>query len=281
MYLGAHMSISGGLHRAIQLGDSINCGAIQLFTKNNNRWMSKELTEEEISLFKETWSGSGVKKIVAHTGYLINLANPTDNLQKSMDSMDLEIRRAEQLGIPYLVLHPGSHLGQGEKEGIRRISDSLNMLVGRYPDYKVKILLETAAGQGTNIGYKFEHIAEILEQVDDLSHYGVCFDTCHSFSAGYDLRSEEVYNQTFESFDKLIGLKYLEVIHLNDSKTGLGSRRDRHEMIGEGELGIEPFRLLMNDQQFKDIPMILETPKEDGLESDQKNLNILYSLIDK
>ncbi len=281
MYLGAHMSIAGGLHNAILAGDSINCNAIQLFTKNNNRWMSKELTEQEISLFQDAWSESGVKKIVSHTGYLINLANPTENWQKSMDSMDLEIRRAEQLGIAHLVLHPGSHLGQGEKEGIRRISESLNILVGRYSDYKVKILLETAAGQGTNLGYKFEHLAEILEQVDDLSHYGVCFDTCHSFSAGYDLRSEEVYHQTFDSFDNLIGLKYLEVIHLNDSKTGLASRRDRHESIGEGELGIEPFRLLMNDQRLKDIPMLLETPKENGLESDQKNLNILYGLIEK
>ena len=279
MYLGAHMSIAGGLHMSVQLGDSIGCTAIQLFTKSSNRWISKELTQEDILLFKDGWAESGVEKIAAHTGYLINLANPTENWQKSMDSMDSEIRRAQQLGIRYLVLHPGSHLGQGEKDGIRRIADSLNTLVGRYPEYEVKILLETAAGQGTNLGYRFEHIAEILEKLDLRDRYGVCFDTCHVFSAGYDLRSQEAYNQTFDSFDKVIGLENLDLIHLNDSKTELGSRRDRHESIGEGELGIEPFRLIMNDQRLKNIPMVLETPKDDGLESDRKNLDILRNLI--
>ncbi len=280
MYLGAHMSIAGGVEKAIELGSSINCSAIQLFTKNNNQWKAKPLTDQSVSVFHHTWVQSGIEKIVAHTGYLINLANPGENWVKSMDSMELEIVRAERLGIPYLVMHPGSHLGEGEEYGLKRIADSLNTLMGKYPDYKLVILLETTAGQGTNMGYTFEHLARIMDMLGQPERYGICLDTCHIFSAGYDLRTEKGYNETFDTFDRVLGIDKIKAIHLNDSKTGFASRKDRHEHIGKGTLGLEPFRFLLNDPRLKHIPMVLETPKDKNLTEDKENLKILYSLID-
>ena len=280
MYLGAHMSIAGGVEKAIELGSSINCSAIQLFTKNNNQWKAKPLTDQSVSVFHHTWVQSGIEKIVAHTGYLINLANPGENWVKSMDSMELEIVRAERLGIPYLVMHPGSHLGEGEEYGLKRIADSLNTLMGKYPDYKLVILLETTAGQGTNMGYTFEHLARIMDMLGQPERYGICLDTCHMFSAGYDLRTEKGYNETFDTFDRVLGIDKIKAIHLNDSKTGFASRKDRHEHIGKGTLGLEPFRFLLNDPRLKHIPMVLETPKDKNLTEDKENLKILYSLID-
>lgn len=280
MYLGAQMSVAGGVHRAIERGQSIECTAIQLFTKSNNRWMSKDLTEKEIEQFQNTWSKSPVKKIVAHTGYLINLAGEAENWHKSMDSMEDELVRAHQLGISWLVLHPGSHLGKGEEYGLKRIAESLNTITGKHPENPVKILLETTAGQGTNLGYTFEQLAQILQMVKEPERYGICFDTCHTFCAGYELRTEKGYHETFEQFDAVLGLKILMAFHLNDSKTGLGTRRDRHEHIGKGELGLEPFRFLLNDPRFKEIPMVLETPKdEETLAEDIENLHVLHSLI--
>jgi len=280
VYLGAHMSIAGGVEKAIELGSSINCSAIQLFTKNNNQWKAKPLTDQSVSVFHHTWVQSGIEKIVAHTGYLINLANPGENWVKSMDSMELEIVRAERLGIPYLVMHPGSHLGEGEEYGLKRIADSLNTLMGKYPDYKLVILLETTAGQGTNMGYTFEHLARIMDMLGQPERYGICLDTCHIFSAGYDLRTEKGYNETFDTFDRVLGIDKIKAIHLNDSKTGFASRKDRHEHIGKGTLGLEPFRFLLNDPRLKHIPMVLETPKDKNLTEDKENLKILYSLID-
>jgi len=281
MYLGAHMSIAGGVHNALDAAGKINCTAVQLFTKSNNRWKSKDLTEQDINLFNEYREKTKIDQIISHTGYLINLANPSENWAKSMGSMDLEMVRAEQLSIPYLVLHPGSHLGEGEQYGLKRIADSLNELTAQYPDYKVKILLETTAGQGTNLGYTFEHLRDIIAMVNNQDRFGVCFDTCHTFSAGYDLRSKETYEKVFSQFDKILGIKKLMAFHLNDSKTPFNSKRDRHEHIGKGEMGIEPFRFLMNDQRFKSIPMVLETPKDNGLDSDVDNLSLLKSLIEK
>ena len=280
MYLGAHMSIAGGVHNALDDAAKANCTAVQLFTKSNNRWSAKDLTEKEINLFNEYRDKTKIDQIISHTGYLINLANPSENWVKSMDSMDLEIVRAEQLGIPYLVLHPGSHLGNGEEYGLKRIADSLNELLDKYPGYKVKILLETTAGQGTNLGYTFEQLRDIMGMLKKQDSFGICFDTCHTFAAGYDLRTKESYEQVFLHFDKILGIKNLMAFHLNDSKTPFNCKRDRHEHIGRGEMGIEPFRFLMNDERFKSVPMVLETPKEDGLDSDVVNLTVLKSLIE-
>lgn len=273
------MSISGGLEKAVELGDSIGCGAIQIFTKNNNQWKAKPLTATEISKFKETWEKSGVKQIVAHTGYLINLANPSQNWEKSMESMEMEMVRADMLGIPYLVLHPGSHLGKGEDWGLKRIVESLNILYSRHPELKVIVLLETTAGQGTNLGYTFEQLEYIIRLSDEPHRYGICFDTCHVFAAGYNIKTAKGYEETIAQFDKVLGLGRLKAFHLNDSKYDWTSRVDRHEDIGKGTLGLEPFRFILNDSRFKEIPMLLETPKEEGLENDIKNLNILKSLI--
>lgn len=280
MYLGAHMSIAGGVHNALQEAYELNCTALQIFTKSNNRWKSKDLTQTQINLFDEYRNKTKIDRIISHTGYLINLANPKENWAKSMESMELEIVRAEQLGIPYLVLHPGSHLGKGETYGIKRIADSLNQLIDKYLGYKLKILLETTAGQGTNLGCSFEQLRDIIALINQQDMFGICFDTCHVFAAGYDLRTEESYGKTFFHFDHVLGIDNLLAFHLNDSKTPFNSKRDRHEHIGKGEIGLEPFRYLMNDKRFKQVPMILETPKENGSASDETNLSVLKSLVE-
>ncbi len=281
MYLGAHMSIAGGVENALLEGESIGCTAIQMFTKSNNRWQSSLFKEKQIDKFNAAREETGIDLIIVHTGYLINLANPSENWQKSMDSMENELLLAEQLGLDKLVLHPGSHLGQGEEYGLKRIADSLNQLYAKHPSTKVKTLLEVTAGQGTNLGYTFEQLAEILNMVDDQKHYGICLDTCHMFAAGYDIRTEKTYNETFDKLDRVLGVERVMAIHLNDTHGTLGGKKDRHTHIGEGTLGLEPFRMLLNDPRFVEVPMLLETPKDDGIESDIKNLEILRSLVEK
>ncbi|MEW6535401.1 MAG: deoxyribonuclease IV [Candidatus Auribacterota bacterium] len=281
MYLGAHMSTTGGLYAAIERGESIDCTAIQIFTKNNNRWMDKPLEKQEIDLFIERWRSSSIKHIISHTGYLINLANPSENWKKSMESMEDEIIRAHQLGISGLVLHPGSHLGEGESAGLRKIADSLNALIAKHPEFDGQVLLETTAGQGTNLGYTFEQIAALLNMAEKPERFGVCLDTCHIYAAGYDITTEDAYHATMAQFDAVIGIDRIKAVHLNDTKFGLGSKRDRHEHVGQGELGLEPFRFLLNDPRFSEIPLVLETPKESStdLEEDKKNLEVLRGLI--
>jgi len=213
---------------------------------------------------------------VAHDSYLINIASvDKDLLHKSRESLLIELTRAENLGLPYLVMHPGSN--PDEKDGIKRIADSLNWVHSKAPEYKAKICLETTAGQGKTLGFRFEQIAETIDKVDQKTRLGVCYDTAHTFAAGYDIRTKKVYQETFKEFDKIIGLKRLRVIHLNDSKKDLGTRVDRHEHIGKGFIGLEAFRLLVNDPRFEKIPKILETPKEGDM--DKKNLKVLRSLI--
>ncbi|MBN3033645.1 MAG: deoxyribonuclease IV [Candidatus Saganbacteria bacterium] len=272
--LGAHMSTAGGADKALERGESIGCTAVQLFVKNNNQWFGKDIEPATIKRFKSHNVFS-----FAHTGYLINLAaiNP-DNLNKSKKSMRQELDLAETLGIPFTVLHPGSHLGAGEAKGLRLVAHNLKELLAQTKGYKVKVLLETTAGQGTNLGYKFEHLAEILDLVSEPNRTGVCFDTCHAFAAGYELRAEEGYHDTWEKFDKTIGLDKLLAFHLNDSQGDLGSKKDRHEHIGKGKLGLEAFRLIMNDARFFQLPMVLETPKDPDLKQDIENLNILRAL---
>ncbi len=281
MYLGAHMSISGGVHNALIEGESIGCTAVQLFTKSNNRWQAPPLKDSEIQTFYDVRQKTGIDKLVVHTGYLINLANPSDNWQKSMDSMETELVRAHQLGLEMVVLHPGSHLGQGEEFGLKRIADSLNQLYAKHPSINVKTLLEVTAGQGTNLGYTFEQLAQIISMTHDKSKYGICLDTCHMFAAGYDIRTEKAYNNTLDKLEKALGIDLVMAIHLNDTYGQLGGKKDRHTHIGEGTLGTEPFRLLLNDPRFRNVPMLLETPKDDGIQSDIKNLAVLKSLLEQ
>lgn len=276
--LGAHMSISGGVSKSIDRGLSIGCTAIQIFTGYNNRWISKPIQDEDLKNFNQ--KRPLLKVIFAHNNYLINLAsNDPLKFKRSLSSMLNEIKRAEQLKLPFLVIHPGSHLGIGEKRGIQLIAKRLNILFAETMDSNVRVLLENTAGQGTNLGHRFEHLAEILYLIKYQDRIGICFDTCHSFAAGYDLRTQEAYENTFESFSRTIGISYIYAFHLNDSKSGLGSRKDRHDHIGKGFLGLEAFRLLVNDERFAHIPMILETPKGKAMEEDKKNLAVLYSLI--
>jgi len=258
--IGAHMSIAGGISKSIDRGVSLGCTAIQIFTGYNNRWMAKPITTEDLKHFKE--KRHQLEIIFAHNNYLINLASPDPaKYKKSFFSMLEELYRAEQLQLPFLVMHPGSHMGAGEKEGLKRIATHLNELIVETRDSKVRILLETTAGQGSNLGYRFEHFTEIINKISDPERIGICFDTCHSFSAGYDLRAPVEYEKTFESFDRIIGLNRIFAFHLNDAKFGLGSRKDRHEHIGQGHIGLNAFRLLLNDERFVHLPMVLETPK--------------------
>lgn len=281
MLLGSHVSISGGLHKAFAIGQKIGCTAIQIFTKNATRWKVKPLQEKEIDRFIRDWKASTIPSVVAHDSYLINLGTPKQDLvEKSRDALLIELQRCEQLAIPYLVMHPGSHVGSGEEQGLRRIAESFDLIHSQTPGYKTQILIETTAGQGTNLGYRFEQLAQIIEMVKESERLSICFDTCHVFAAGYELRTEEGYHETFDTFDKILGLDRLKVIHLNDSKKGLGSRRDRHQDIGKGEIGLEGFRLLMNDPRFQAMPLILETPKgDDPIAADKENLRVLQDLI--
>ena len=280
--LGAHTSINGGVSTAIVLAGKLGFTAIQIFTKNNNRWYAKELGEKEIETYKTRLKASNIKFVVAHDSYLINLcAKDTEMLNKSRDSFGDELKRCELLGIPHLNFHPGAHLGLGEDEGIKLIAESLNVIHSSTPGYKVTSMIETTAGQGSSVGYKFEHLRKIIDLVDEKSRMTVCIDTAHIFAAGYDIKSASKYKQVINEFDNIIGLDRLKCIHMNDSKKILGSRVDRHENIGKGFIGIEGFTNIMNDKRIKHIPKILETPKGKEQLEDLVNLNILKSLIKK
>ena len=279
-YLGAHMSISGGIHLAPGRGMEVGCGVIQIFTQNSNQWRGKPVSDSDASLFREKWLESGLHDIVSHDIYLINLAAPQGEVrEKSLAAFLEEMERCARLGIDKIVMHPGSHLGEGEETGIRRICEAFNRLFEEAHEYGGKVLLETTAGQGTNIGHRFEHLRTIIDGTAFPDRFAVCFDTCHAFAAGYDITATEGYGETFSEFDRTIGLDRLICFHLNDSKKGLGSRVDRHEHIGKGAMGLEGFRLLVNDPRFKKLPKILETPKGDNDEMDAVNLKTLRDLV--
>ena len=280
--LGAHMSVAGGIYKAAEESEAHLCQTVQVFTKNASQWKGKPLSQEDIDNFRRAAKKANLKNNLSHNSYLINLASPDDEMfAKSIEAFVDEMQRAEQLELDYLVAHPGSHLKTGEEAGIARIANGLDEIHRRCPDFKVMILLEITAGQGTNLGCKFEHMAGILKLVKHAEKLGICFDTCHAFAAGYPLFPKADYDATWQEFDTLIGIKKLKAFHLNDSKKGLGSRVDRHEHIGKGALGLEPFRLILNDPRFASLPMVLETPKEEGDNHDMDgvNLTVLRNLI--
>ena len=281
--LGAHQSIAGGYYKAVEIAASLACDVVQVFTKNNNQWRAKEITEDEAGLFRAKLKELKIKHPIAHNSYLINLASPDAELwKKSIDSFVMELLRADQLGIVYVVSHPGAHTTSSEEAGLQRIIDALDEIHSQTPNVKAKVLLENTAGQGSCLGCKFEQLAVVLNGVKERDRLGgVCFDTCHAFAAGYPLAGEAEYKATMKAFDKAVGLKRIKAFHLNDSKKGLGSRVDRHDHIGRGLLGLEPFRLLLSDRRFSKVPMYLETPKgeENGENLDAINLRTLRGLI--
>jgi deoxyribonuclease-4 len=276
------MSIAGGIHTAVERAMKVNCTALQLFVKNSNQWHAKPLSADDISTYKKLLAESRIGPVVVHDSYLINLcAVDKAILQKSRLALKDELDRSEQIGAQYLNFHPGSHMGAGEKDGIKRIAESLNIVHEQTKGYRVKSVLESTAGQGTSIGYRFEQLREIIETVGDRERMGVCIDTCHVFAAGYDIGTEAGYEKTFKDFDQILGLDRLVAFHINDSKRELGSHVDRHEHIGKGKIGKLGFRLLMNDPRFQRIPKILETPKGPELKEDVMNLKLLRSMVRK
>ena len=278
--LGAHFSIAKGLQLALFEAQSYGCRALQLFTKNAHTWRERTLTDEEIARFKAAKSATKIKSIASHTSYLINLAAPDPEKQaRSCRALEQELLRSSQLSIPWVVLHPGSHVGSGLAEGIQRIAESVNEIFAKNPSISTRLLFETTAGQGASVGHTFEQLAAIKEKIKPQDKIGFCLDSCHIFAAGYDIRSEAAYQKTMAAFEAAIGLKHLYAVHLNDSKKGLGSRVDRHEHIGEGTIGIRAFEYIMNDGRLAHIPKIIETPKQkDGRDADRINLDKLRSL---
>jgi deoxyribonuclease-4 len=280
MKFGAHMSISGGLHKAFGHGERAGCDTVQIFSKNQQQWRGKPLTEQDIAQFKAEQQRTGFGPIIVHDSYLINLASPKDELwEKSIAAFADELERCSALGIPYLVTHPGAHTGSGEEAGLRREAEALNRLFDAGVGGDVQVLLETTAGQGSCLGHRFEHLAQLIELAHRPERLGVCVDTCHILAAGYDIRTPEACAATFDEFDRVIGLGRLKAFHLNDSQKDLGSRVDRHTHIGQGCVGLEGFRAIVNDPHFADLPMILETPKGDDLAEDIENLGKLRSLL--
>lgn len=281
LLVGAHMSIAGGMHLAFDRGLRAGCVTLQLFLKNNTRWKGKPLAEPDLLLFREAESRSGIRPVLAHSSYLINLASPDPALRgRSLAAFQDEMERARSLGVRFLILHPGSHMGAGAEQGIARIAEGLDQALERVGP-PVMVLLENTAGQGTSVGHRFEHLAAILERVTCTDRVGVCIDTCHTFAAGYDLRTRKAYMRTVQEIDRLIGLHRVRAIHVNDCKRELGSHVDRHTHIGQGFLGLDAFRFLVNDERFTDVPKILETPKGEELKEDLMNLATLRSLVSR
>ncbi len=284
MPLGAHMSISGGISKAFMRGAKVGCDAMQIFCKNDRQWSAKPYSAVDIADFKAEQLRTGITPVIVHSSYLINLAAPGDEVwEKSIAACADELERCALLGVPYLVLHPGSHTGSGDEAGLQRVATALNRLFDANTGAGVMLLLETTAGQGTALGWRFEHLASLLELVTHPTRLGVCVDTCHILAAGYDIRSAEAFASTLAEFDHIIGLPHIKAFHLNDSQKDLGSRVDRHTHIGQGYVGFEAFRVLLNDARFRDIPMIIETPKGkdvNDMTEDIRNLSVLRSLQD-
>jgi deoxyribonuclease-4 len=278
--LGSHQSIAGGVEKALARGQEVGCDTIQIFVKTPNRWVSKPLAEENVVAFQAAVAETGIWPVFAHSLYLINLATPDEELwDKSVAALVDDLERCERLALPGLVIHPGSHMGSGEEAGLARIAAALDEVHVRLPGYQVQVWLETTAGQGDHLGFRFEQLRAMIDGVRVPERLGICFDTAHAFAAGYELRTREAFDETWDAFDRVLGLERLRAVHLNDSKRELGSRVDRHEHIGQGLLGLEPFRFLLNDVRFRGLPMTLETEKGPDLAEDKENLRVLRSLI--
>jgi deoxyribonuclease-4 len=280
LLLGAHMSIAGGVHMAIERGYSIECTAMQIFVKNNMQWFAPPLAPHQIRAFVDHQQRKQISAVFAHANYLINLAatNPQFHAN-SLRALAEELTRADALELPFLVMHPGAHLGRGEEAGLDKIVASLDAVFAVIPEVQTRVALETTAGQGSCLGHRFEHIAYIIENVREPERLSVCLDTAHVFAAGYDIGSEASTRKLFRQFDRVIGLERLAAIHLNDSKAAAGSRVDRHEHIGKGRIGLNAFKFIMRDERFARIPKVLETPKGKELREDVENFKTLRALL--
>ena len=280
MPLGAHVTISGGVFKAPERARSLTCDCMQIFSKNQMQWKARPLTAEDADRFRAGLEEHDIVQTVIHDSYLINLASPDDMLLKrSREAFLDEMMRAKKLGVRYLIFHPGAHVGSGEQKGIQRIAESLNWARSRFGSSDVELLLEITAGQGSVLGHSFEQLAGIMGLLDDRSSAGICFDTCHAYAAGYDVRTPEGYERTIAQLDDNLGIDKLKAVHLNDSKGKLGSRLDRHEEVGKGYIGLEGFANIVNDSRLEDLPMILETPN--GEKRYAHELKTLRSLIRK
>ena len=282
--LGAHMSIAGGYYRAVEAAKSVGCDVVQLFTKNNNQWKGKAITDEEVCRFTQALQDCGITHPISHASYLINLASPNPELwEKSVAAMVDELDRATQLKIPYVIVHPGAFIEGSEEEGLDRIVRAVDAVADRSDPSGAICLLETTAGQGTNLGWRFEHLGYIRSAGRCPERLAICLDTCHMFAAGYPMVARKDYLHTMRELDRLVGLQHVRAIHLNDSMKPCGSRVDRHDHIGRGQMGLEPFRHLLNDRRFSKVPMYLETAKgeEDGVDLDRMNLETLRGLTRK
>ena len=277
--LGAHMSISGGVYRAIERARSIDCTAMQIFVKNNIQWFARPFTREEIGAFLDHGQRKELGAVFAHANYLINLAATNPHFHaNSIRALSEELTRADQLRLPFIVLHPGAHLGAAEEAGLEKVVESIDRIFAGIPKVKTRLALETTAGQGSCLGHKFEHLAFIITHVREPERLCVCLDTAHVFAAGSDLTSEAATRRVFREFERAIGLQHLVALHLNDSKTARGSRVDRHEQIGKGQIGPAAFRFIMRDRRFRKIPKVLETPKGKELLEDVENMRTLRRL---
>jgi len=276
--LGAHVSVAGGVHLAFERGREIGCDALQIFVKNASRWKGKALADDEVAAFRSEAETSGLP-VIAHASYLINLGSPDEALQeRSIAALVDELERCDLLGVPGLVLHPGAHMGEGIEAGIGRVAQALDRTAELLPDARARVLLENTAGQGTTLGSDLAELGAIVAQVDDASRLAVCFDSCHAFAAGYDLRDDAGYEATFEALDRAVGLDRLAAVHLNDAVQGLGSRRDRHANILAGEIGAPFFSRIVHDDRFETLPMVLETPLGDDLLGHKRDLETLRAL---
>jgi deoxyribonuclease-4 len=279
--LGAHMSIAGGMPEAVKRARAVEASALAVFVKSSNQWAARAFVAGEVEAYRKAVRDAGLGRYtLAHASYLINLASPDDALwQKSIAALRVELARCEALGIPWLVVHPGAHMGAGVAAGTARVAGALDRALPAGTDRNgAGVLLENTAGQGTTLGARFEELGDMVHRAKRKDRLGICFDTCHAFAAGYEFRSPAAYGDMLGALDRAVGLERLHGFHLNDSKGELGSRRDRHEHIGKGKLGLDAFRMILTDERFQDVPMVIETEKADDLGEDRVNLGVLRSV---